>query len=36
MLDSINRQKAHIQGLLDEVETLQESKEKGLGEESIN
>ena len=28
MLDSVNAQKAHIQGLLDEVETLQNQKKR--------
>ena len=31
MLDSINKQKAHIQGLLDEVETLHNQKKKDWG-----
>ena len=31
MLDSINQQKAHIQGLLDEVETLQNQKKRDWG-----
>jgi len=31
MLDSINKQKAHIQGLLDEVETLQNQKKRDWG-----
>jgi len=31
MLDSINAQKAHIQGLLDEVETLQNQKKRDWG-----